>query len=76
MTGAALTNWNDDWPNRPSLTPSHTCRRERSQSKTGTCREDGPEEAEQSSPIWYGLARLYGAGYAARHRAYDPKHVE
>ena len=24
MTGTALTNWNDDWPNRPSLTPSHT----------------------------------------------------
>ena len=34
MTGAALTNWNDDWPNRPSLTPSHTCRRESSQSRS------------------------------------------
>jgi hypothetical protein len=22
--GAALTNWNDGWPNRPSLTPSHS----------------------------------------------------
>ena len=24
MTGAALTNWNDDPPDRPSLTPSHS----------------------------------------------------
>ena len=28
------TNWNDDWPNTPSLTPSHTCRRESSQSRS------------------------------------------
>jgi hypothetical protein len=22
MTGAALNSWNDDWPDRPSLTPA------------------------------------------------------
>lgn len=64
MTGAALTNGNDDWPDRPSLSPSHGKTPCLAPIASPTGGNDGTMWAEPAGPLKPALCAGSGQGGA------------